>query len=102
MANDLFPYDFGLRLRQLREARHMTRPELAQKIDVTKETIYRYENNLQVPSLDKVRRIALVLNTTMDYLAGLEDSESISVHGLSEEQRSVLSAFIKTFVQKDA
>ena len=38
-------YDFGVRLRQLREERGLSQNRLAQKLGVSKQTVYRYENN---------------------------------------------------------
>lgn len=35
-------YDFGIRLRQLREERGLSRKALAKKLEVSEETIYRY------------------------------------------------------------
>lgn len=55
MDNEMI-YDFGYRLRQLREDMKLSRAELAKKLGVSKETIYRYENNIQDPSLDRENR----------------------------------------------
>ena len=49
-------YDFGIRLRQLREERGLSRTALAKKLGVSKETIYRYENNVQSPSLERTNQ----------------------------------------------
>ena len=49
MNNDQV-YDFGVRLRQIREDRGLSRTALAKKLGVSKETVYRYENNIQSPS----------------------------------------------------
>ena len=53
-------YDFGFRMRRLREDRGLSRAALAKKLGVSKETIYRYENNLQDPSLERVKQLGLV------------------------------------------
>ena len=71
MDNELI-YDFGLRLRRLREARGLSRAALAAKLGVSKETIYRYENNVQDPSLDRAKHLAIILHTSLDYLVGLD------------------------------
>ena len=44
-------FDFGLRLRKLRENKHLSQEELGKRVGVTKGSIYRYENNVQSPSL---------------------------------------------------
>ena len=38
-------FDFGLRLRRLRKDRGMSRASLAKRLDGSKETVYRYEEN---------------------------------------------------------
>lgn len=90
--SDTEVYDFGLRLRQLREARNLSRTAFAQKLGVSKETIYRYESNVQTPSLDRTKQMAVILQTSMDYLVGFTDEP-----GLTREQRKALEQFLRTF-----
>lgn len=91
-------YDFGVRLRQLREDRRLSRDAFAKKIGVSKETVYRYENNLQNPSLDRTKQIAVVLRTSVDYLVGLESEYTVKLPGLTKEQRNALNVFLRAFV----
>lgn len=90
--SDIEAYDFGLRLRQLREARNLSRKTFAKKLGVSKETIYRYENNVQTPSLERTKQMALILQTSMDYLVGFTDEP-----GLTREQRRALEQFLCAF-----
>lgn len=90
--SDTEVYDFGLRLRQLREARNLSRTAFAQKLGVSKETIYRYESNVQTPSLDRTKQMAVILQTSMDYLVGFTDEP-----GLTREQRKALEQFLRAF-----
>ena len=93
-------YDFGLRLKKLRDAKGLSQKELAQKLGVSKGTVYRYENNTQSPSLENAAKLALLLDTSLDYLAGLENALTIQLPDLNEEERNALKAFIRIFVQK--
>lgn len=65
----------GDRIKKLREDNKMTQEELAAYINSTKQTIYKYENNIitNIPS-DKVESIAKALNTSPAYLMGWENS----------------------------
>ena len=90
--SDTEVYDFGLRLRQLREARKISRKAFAKKLGVSKETIYRYESNVQTPSLDRTKQMAIVLQTSMDYLVGFSDDPC-----LTREQRKALEQFLLAF-----
>lgn len=61
----------GERIKYLREGRHMTQEELALKIGTTKQTIYKYENNIitNIPS-DKIEAMAAVLSVSPVVLMG--------------------------------
>ncbi|MER6574703.1 helix-turn-helix transcriptional regulator [Nonomuraea sp. NPDC001023] len=49
---------FGLRLRELREAHELTQEQLAELAEVDRKTINRIENGMYSPHLDKVFQIA--------------------------------------------
>ena len=98
--NDEQVYDFGIRLRQLREERGLSRTAFAKKLGVSKETVYRYENNVQVPSLDRTKQIAVILRTSIDYLVGLDNQYTLKFPDLSKEQRNALNLFLRAFVDK--
>lgn len=98
--NDEQVYDFGIRLRQLREERGLSRKAFAQKLGVSKETIYRYENNVQIPSLDRTKQIAIILRTSIDYLVGLDNQYTLKFPNLSKGEREVLNQFLRVFVDK--
>mgnify|MGYP002802177440 FL=1 len=91
-------FDFGLRLRKLRENKHLSQEELGKRVGVTKGSIYRYENNVQSPSLETARKLAVVLGTTLDNLAGLEDGIVIRLPNLSEAEEAALREFIRRFI----
>lgn len=93
-------YDFGFRMRQLREDRGLSRAALAQKLGVSKETIYRYENNVQDPSVARVKQLAVILRTSVDYLVGLDDAYTVKLPDMTDEQRSTLNEFLRVFVTK--
>lgn len=61
----------GARIKVLRTELGMTQTQLAEKINSTKQTIYKYETGVitNIP-LDKVKLIATALDTTPEYLAG--------------------------------
>ena len=47
--------DFGATLKALRTARGLSQKELGQRINRSANTIWRYENNFQEPTLDTLR-----------------------------------------------
>ena len=52
-------YDFGLRLKKLREARQLSQKEAAARLDVGRSTISGYERNIITPSVDQLVRMAV-------------------------------------------
>lgn len=63
----------GERLRLRRERLRMTRPVLASRIGMSKRQVARYERDEIAPPADVMGMLALVLETTTDYLIGLSD-----------------------------
>ncbi len=64
------------RLTQLIENSGLRRDALAEKADITVQTLYNYENGKREPSLDLLGRIAKVLQTSIAYLVGETDEPS--------------------------
>lgn len=67
----------GERIKNLRLEEGLSQIELAEKIHVSKQTLYKYENNIitNIPS-DKIESIAKVLNTTPSMIMGwISDQE---------------------------
>lgn len=68
----------GDRIKEQRELSRMSQVELAEKIHVSKQTLYKYENNIvtNIPS-DKIQSIATVLEISPAYLMGWKESKSV-------------------------
>lgn len=93
-------YDFGLRLKKLRNKKGVTQKQLASRLGVQKETISRYENNVQEPSLKRAVEICVFLNTSLDYLMGLDSVPTIKLSNITLEQEQWLRDTIKLFFQE--
>ena len=65
----------GTRIKNKREELGIAQVELARKIGCTKQTIYKYENDIvtNIPS-DNVEKLANALNTTPAYLMGWDNA----------------------------
>jgi len=92
-------FDFGLRLKALRDARGMSQEQLARQVGVSKGTISRYEGNVQVPLLSVATKLALALGTSLDTLVGLESSITVRLPDLPEKKREILMEFLHEFVE---
>lgn len=61
------------RMKNLRIKRGYSQENLAVMVDVRGQQIWRYESGYQTPSAEILARIAQALETTTDYLLGLEE-----------------------------
>lgn len=86
-------YDFGLRLKELREAKKLSQKDIATRLNVVPSTINGYESNTITPSLKQFARLAMLYklyNTSMDYMMGLDNRICFYLDGLSEEQQQTI------------
>ena len=93
-------FDFGARLQKTRNLMGFTQEQLAQKLGVSKQTISSYESNAKKPSILTARGLAQVLNCSLDYLMGLENSESIVLHNLCPGEKELILQYIRVFHSK--
>ena len=72
----------GFKIKQLREQNNMTQESLANCLNTTKQTIFKYENDIitNIP-MNKLMKIAQVLKTTPEYLMGWESNLNNSKQG---------------------
>lgn len=61
------------RLKELRKEKKLTQEELAQKINVTKLTISRWERGERLPKSDKAQELADFFKVNTAYLLGYSD-----------------------------
>lgn len=87
-------YDFGLRLKALRESKGLTQADLARQLHVERATISGYESNVKTPSLPVLVNMALFFNVSTDYLLGLNKTSQINVAGISEKSINALNELI--------
>lgn len=80
----------GERIKELRERLGMSQVDFATKINVSKQSLYKYENNIitNIPS-DKIEAIAKIGNVSPSYLMGWEDNIAPISNGRNEKKRGV-------------
>ena len=93
-------YDFGLRLKELREKKNLTQEQVATRLNLSKQSISGYENNIASPSLEIIRKLALLYGTSTDYLMGLEDRQMLSLDGLTASQKELMQDLLQEFKKK--
>lgn len=101
-----FTQTIGLRIKKKRENLGMSQKELSDKVKVTPSAINQYENGTKRPSSEILKRIAVALGVSTDYLLGSAKEDDIFVDeevamvfrkfkGLSTEDREKILENIK-------
>ena len=93
--------EFGNRLRQLRKDCNLTQQQLATLIGVKNSVISFYEVGERMPSPDALRKLALALHVTTDYLLGIDRGATVDVSGLDEQDRLVVQMVISRLREKN-
>ena len=85
--------EFGEKVKQIREEQGMTQQTLAEKLYVTRQAVSRWERGARYPELLTAKKIARVLNVSLDeLLSGEELKENI-------EKEPILTQPIENIVQ---
>ena len=85
----------GQRIRTARECKDMTLDEVAQRCNTTKQTIFKYENEIvtNIP-YDKIVLLSKALEVSPSYLFGWDEKkDSPAEAGLSEGEQMLLNLF---------
>lgn len=88
-------YDFGLRIKTLRENHNLTQKEIANKLGVTISTVQKYENNTLTPPIEKLEQMALLFNTSLDYLRNLDNRVSFYLDDFTPRQQKIILDFLE-------
>lgn len=60
--------NFSEKLYMLRTKAGLTQDEMADKFGVSRQTVYKWENEITYPEVDRIIRISEVFNVSIDYL----------------------------------
>lgn len=85
--------DFGATLKALRAARGWSQKELAKRINRSANTIWRYENNFQEPTLDTLRSFSAIFGVPLSFWESEVDDAP-----LTDSQRELLMSMRNTFL----
>lgn len=70
-------------IKELRIAHSLNQVQLADKLDVSKQTVSNWENNNILPSIEMLIKLSRFFSVTTDYLLELDHRNYIEVTGLS-------------------
>lgn len=93
-------YDFGARLKMLRQAAKFSQKDIAKRLSVTVGMIHRYENNTALPPVDKLETMAILYRTSLDYLRNLDKRSNIFINDLTAAQQELVKAMVDNLKQE--
>lgn len=84
----------GEQIKKLRMNKGISQVQLADKLNVTKQSVSNWENEYIMPSVDMLIKIANFFNVSTDYLLGLSEKHTLNTDGLSDLQITHIQTII--------
>lgn len=80
----------GSRIKKAREKTGMSQTDMADKIGVSKQTLYKYENDIitNVPT-DKIEAISRIAGVSPSYIMGWEDDDNLPPEAVSLKTKEI-------------
>ena len=91
--------DINERLYELRKNNNWSQEELAEKLNVSRQTVSKWESNKTIPELEKLVKLSEIYNISLDELIKGVSSETISKEN-SNKKLSKAKLFIKKHLKK--
>jgi len=100
--------DFGSTVVELRKQKGISQTDLATQLGIHKNVLGRYERNEVLPSIEIARKIADILDVSLDYLTGKADVQMdkttreriLEVSKFEEDDRLHIFSVIDAFIAK--
>ena len=70
--------DIGKIIKELRQKRGITQEEFSEVLQVSVQTVSRWENGVNAPDLSMLPQLAIYFRVTTDYLLGLERNDTMA------------------------
>lgn len=76
--------NLGERIYEFRNEKNLSQGDLADRLDVSRQSISKWENNMAVPDLDKLIKLCDVFEISLDELTGREKPQEKIPYGIKE------------------
>lgn len=80
----------GQRLQTLRKQNKLSQTQAAQKLGLNRSTISSYERGRLTPSIKKLKQMALLYQTSIDYIVGMDTRAAIILDDIPPESRETV------------
>ena len=88
------------RIRYLRDKVGMTQSDLAKRLGISRSAVNSWEMSLSVPSLSNIIEMKELFRVSVDYLLSLDESISVDISDLSNEERELVIRLVNCFKNK--
>jgi len=85
--------EFSEKLIALRKGRDLTQEQLAEQLNVSRQSISKWESGQVIPEVEKIVELSKAFNVTLDYLLKPSEIDELSVKTdmLEQQQKQLLS-----------
>ena len=90
----------GQRINEMRIALGWSQVQLAEKLNISKQTVSNWENENIQPSIEMLVRLSKLFHVPTDYLLGINNVQTINVDGLPKPFIAHLTQIIEDYKQK--
>lgn len=87
-------------IKEFRERAGLSQSALAKKIGVTRSAVNAWEMGLSIPTTQYIAELTQLFHVSADYMLGLDNTESIYIGNLSEEEKHILYSLLNYFHNK--
>ena len=84
--------EFAEKLITLRKSRELTQEQLAEQLNVSRQSISKWESGQVIPEVEKIVELSKVFDVTVDYLLKPSEIDELSVKTeiLEQQQKQML------------
>lgn len=102
MSNGNLIFNFGKRLKELRESKNLNQDDIARKLNITRAAISSYETDKAVPRLEILKELCLIYNISSDYLLDLNIKGNDCIlldDDLTDEQKEMIKVMVNNLTK---
>ena len=91
--------NFGDKIQLQRKKKGMTQEELGEELNVSRQTITKWESNQSFPEIKKIIKLSYFFDVTIDYLLKDEiEDEERNVIKIDKDEKNIFSTKIKLLI----
>lgn len=85
------------RIKELREKNGYTQSTLAKNLGLSRSAINAWEMGISIPSTQYLVELSELFNTSTDYILCLNNTETIDISGLTNQEKEIFYLLLKQF-----